>query len=123
MDGPPTGHPCSGGTIKRARAPTSTKSGDSTNGRAHRTGWGARRDERYVVERFKAMANGDVRRIDAKPAKKGRAKRTIASRAEVEQIRPERTEIVICTGLRIKGAGVQLWGAIATGLFCDRRQR
>ena len=38
-------------------------------------------------------------------------------------MRPARTEIVICTGFRIKGAGVQLWGDVATGLFCDRKQK
>ena len=82
-------------------------------------------DDRYVVEKFKAMANGDIRRCpgDAAPAKSRRkAKRTIESLKAVRQLRPERTEIIICTGLRIKG-GVQLWGDIATGLFCDRKQK
>ena len=82
-------------------------------------------DERYVVERFQAMADGDIRRYpgDAAPAKARRkAKRTIASLKAVRQLRPARTEIIICTGLRIKG-GVQIWGDIATGLFCDRKQK
>ena len=82
-------------------------------------------DERYVVERFQAMANGDIRRWPGdEPAKKSRrkAKRTIASLNAVQEMRPAPTEIIICTGLRIKG-GVQYWGAIATGLFCDRKQR
>ena len=39
----------------------------------------------------------------------------------VQAMRPARTEINICTGLRIKG-GVQIRGDTATGLFCDRRQ-
>ena len=82
-------------------------------------------DERYVVERFQAMADGDIRRWpgDAAAAKgRRKAKHTIMSRKAVRDMRPARTEIIICTGLRIKG-GVQIWGDIATGLFCDRKQR
>ena len=82
-------------------------------------------DDRYVVERFRAMADGDIRRMPGdEPARKGRckAKRTIVSLKAVRQMRPDRTEIIICTGLRIKG-GVQLWGDIATGMFCDRKQK
>ena len=82
-------------------------------------------DERYVVERYKAMADGDIRRWpgDEIPAKgRRKPKRTIASLADVRRLRPARTEIIICTGLRIRG-GVQIWGDIATGLFVDRKQR
>ena len=71
------------------------------------------------------MANGDIRRRPGdEPAQKGRrkARRTIASLKAVQQMRPERNEIIICTGLRIRG-GVQYWGALATGLFCDRKQK
>ena len=62
-------------------------------------------DERYVVERFQAMADGDIRRCpgDAAPSKARRkTKRTIASLKAVRQLRPARTEIIICTGLRIR---------------------
>ena len=82
-------------------------------------------DDRYVVERFKAMANGDIRRSPGdEPEKKGRrkGKHTIASLKAVREMRPAPTEIIVCTGLRIRG-GVQYWGAIATGLFCDRKQK
>ena len=82
-------------------------------------------DERYVVERYQALANGDIRRWlgDETPAKgRRKAKRTIASLNDVRGMRPAPTEIIVCTGLRIKG-GVQYWGAVATGLFCDRRQK
>ena len=83
-------------------------------------------DDRYRVERFQAMADGDIRRWpgDAPATGKGRRKagRTIASLKAVRALRPARTEIIVCTGLRIEG-GVQLWGDIATGLFCERRQR
>ena len=84
-------------------------------------------DDRYVVERFQAMADGDIRRVpgDQPAPKKGgaKARRATASLAAVQEMRPERNEIIICTGLRIKGAGIQYWGSIATGLFCDRKQR
>ena len=82
-------------------------------------------DESYVVERYKTLADGDIRRMprDETPAKgRGKPKRTIASLDDVRKLRPARTEIIICTGLRIKG-GVQIWGDIATGLFVDRKQK
>ena len=82
-------------------------------------------DERYVVERFKAMVDGDIRPwpADEPATKKGRkARRVTATLKAVKEMRPARTEIIICTGLRTKG-GQQLWGSIAAGLFCDRKQR
>ena len=84
-------------------------------------------DQRYVVERFKARADGDIRRWPGEePAstKKGRrkVKRATATLDEVKQMRPARTEIIVCTGLRTKG-GQQLWGDLATSLFHDRRQK
>ena len=98
--------------------------GDSRTILTHLFGRGLE-DDRYVVERFQAMADGDIRRWPGEqPAKKGRrkAKRTTVSLTDVQALRPAYTEIIICTGLRIKG-GVQLWGDIATGLFCDRKQK
>ena len=82
-------------------------------------------DEKYVVERFKAMADGDIRPIRPEAAgAKGlhTAKHTVVSRKQAEAMRPDRTEIIICTGLRTRG-GRQAWGAVALGLFCDRKQR
>jgi len=84
-------------------------------------------DERYVVERFKALADGDIRLVAGEaPAKTNTGKRSVkratATLKEVKQMRPARTEIIICTGLRIKG-GIQLWGDIATSMFHDRRQK
>ena len=79
-----------------------------------------------MVERFQALADGDIRRWPGdEPAKKGRrkAKRTTVSLKAVQALRPARTEIIICTGLRIWSAGVQYWGDVATGLFCDRKQK
>ena len=84
-------------------------------------------DERYVVERFKALACGDIRQVAGEePAttKKGkrRARRATATLNEVKELRPARTEIIVCTGLRVRG-GIQLWGDIATSMFHDRRQK
>ena len=84
-------------------------------------------DERYVVERFKALACGDIRQVageEPATAKKGkrRAKRATATLNEVKELRPARTEIIVCTGLRVRG-GIQLWGDIATSMFHDRRQK
>ena len=39
----------------------------------------------------------------------------------VKELRPACTEIIICTGLRTRG-GQQLWGNVATGLLCERKQ-
>lgn len=81
-------------------------------------------DDRYVVERFKAHADGDIRPWPGEaPAKKRRkAKRVTATLTEVRELRPARTEIIVCTGLRTR-CGMQIWGATATSLFCDRKQR
>ena len=84
-------------------------------------------DERYVVERFKAMADGDIRPWPADepaPTRKGRckAKRVTATLKTVREIRPACTEIIICTGLHTRG-GQQLGGSLAAGFLCDRRQR
>ena len=63
------------------------------------------------------MADGDIRRVagEAPAATKGgrKAKRVTATLKAVQALRPERNEIIICTGLRIKGAGVQYWGSYA----------
>ncbi|MCY4396401.1 MAG: hypothetical protein OXC10_14835 [Rhodospirillaceae bacterium] len=82
-------------------------------------------DDRYVVERFRALADGDIRpiRSGAAGAKgRARAKHTVVSRRQAEAMRPDRTEIIICTGLSTRG-GRQAWGSVALGLFCDRRQK
>ena len=91
----------------------------------HFFGGGLEGDDRFVVERFRAMACGDIRPVRPEAANaKGRrkAKRATATLKEVVAMRPERAEIIICTGLRTRG-GVQKWGSIATSLLCDRKQR
>ena len=83
-------------------------------------------DDTYVVERFRAMLDGDIRRCpnEAPAAKKGRrkAKYPTASRTAVQAMRPERNEVIVCTGLKTRG-GVQYWGSVSTGLLCDRKQK
>ena len=81
-------------------------------------------DDRYVVERYRSLVNGDVRRIEVESPKGGRrrARRATATLRTVKALRPEANEIIVCTGLRIRG-GVQLWGSLATGLFAERRYR
>ena len=51
-----------------------------------------------------------------------KAKRVTASLKAVKELRPACTEIIICTGLKTRG-GMQVWGSVALGMFCDRRQR
>ena len=83
-------------------------------------------EDTYVVERFRAMVNGDIRRDpdEAPAAKKGRrcSNYATATLKAVLAMRPARTEIIVCTGLRTRG-GVQYWGSVSTGLLCDRRQK
>ena len=82
-------------------------------------------DDRYVVERFKSMTNGDIHSLSADgPAKKGRrkARRATVTLKAVKAMRPRRDEIIICTGVTIKG-GIQYWGSLATGMFVERKQR
>ena len=91
----------------------------------HYFGGGLDGDDRFVVERFRALANGEIRpvRAEARKAKGARtAGRTVVSRREAEAMRPDRTEIIIATGLRSRG-GRQAWGALAAGLFCNRHQK
>ena len=82
-------------------------------------------DDRYVVERFLARADGNIVPAPSEAlAATGRrkTKHTIVSRKEAETMRPDRTEIIICTGLETRG-GRQAWGSVALGLFCDRKQK
>ena len=91
----------------------------------HYFGGGLDGDDRFVVERFKALACGNIRPVQtetANPKGRRKAKRIVVSREEAEAMRPDRTEIIVCTGLRTRG-GRQAWGSVAAGLLCDRRQR
>ncbi len=83
-------------------------------------------DEHYVVERYRSMLDGDIRHVEAEAPKGNRrrkAKHALASREEVKEMRPDRNEIIVCTGLSIRNCAVQLWSVGATGLFHERRQK
>ena len=82
-------------------------------------------DDRYVVERFKARADGDIVPVHAEAPRataRRKSRRVTATLKAVKEMRPACTEIIICTGLRTRG-GQQLWGSVAAGLLCDRKQR
>ncbi len=82
--------------------------------------------DRYVVERYRSLSDGEIRPVQAQqPKTKGRCKsrRTIASVSTVKRMRPERDEIIVCTALNLKGSGIQLWGVAATGLYAARNVR
>ena len=78
-------------------------------------------DERFVVEKFRALANGEIRPV-APEAAASKGRRVVVSRRQAEAMRPDRTEIIVCTGLSTRG-GRQAWGSVAAGLLCERRQR
>ena len=83
-------------------------------------------DDRYVVERFRSMADGDIRSLRPGGTRaKNRRKATgrILSRQAVRKMRPARDEIIVATGINLRNSGIQLWGDLATGLFAERRQR
>ncbi len=87
-------------------------------------------DERYVVERFRSMADGEIRPVSiAAPAARGRKRRarrtrhTVTSLSNVKQMRPARDEIIVCTAVNLKDSGVQYWGVLACNLFASGRRR
>ncbi|MDD9991249.1 MAG: hypothetical protein OXP75_05585 [Rhodospirillales bacterium] len=76
-------------------------------------------DERYVVETYRSLPSGEIRPVDAgQPKTKGRRgpRRKIVSRKTVRELRPERDEIIVCTGVNLARSGVQMWGLAASGL-------
>lgn len=82
--------------------------------------------ECYVVERFRTMSNGEIRRWPGEaPANRNgraRAKPEVASVDAVQELRPAYNEIIVCTGLGTK-SGLQLWGWATCSNFAERRQR
>lgn len=67
-------------------------------------------DERYAVERFRSTMDGDIRPVPAGESGGRKKKRATASRKAVREMRPARDELIVCTGLRVPGSGLQLWG-------------
>ena len=83
-------------------------------------------DDRYVIERYKSLASGEIRPVNAEqPRTKGRCRprRKIVSRKAVRELRPERDEIIVCTGVKLARSGIQLYGLQATGLAAARHAR
>ena len=83
-------------------------------------------DDRYVIERFQSKADGEILPRHGKGASKkgrGKASREIVSLSTVQRMRPERDEIIICTGLNCSNLGVQYWGDRAVGLFVNAKYR
>ena len=89
-------------------------------------GGGGLEDDRYVIETFRSLANGEIVPVHAggtKPKGRRRARGTILPLKAVENMRPARDEIIIATGVRLRNCGVQLWGWRSLGIFADRRQK
>ena len=83
-------------------------------------------DERYVVETYRSLPSGEIRPVEAgQPKTKGRhrPRRKIVSRKAVRELRPERDEIIVCTGVKLAGSGIQLYGLAASGLCAARNGR
>ena len=80
-------------------------------------------DKRYVVEKYRSRPDGQIEPVQPEqPGTKGRRRqrRTIASLAAVKKMRPERDQIIVCTGVTLKDSGMQVWGIAATGIFVAR---
>ena len=83
-------------------------------------------DERYVVEIYRSLPSGEIRPVEAgQPKTKNRRgpRRRIVSRKTVREMRPERDEIIVCTGVKLAGSGIQLYGLAASGLGTVRNAR
>ena len=80
----------------------------------------------YVVERFQAMSNGEIRRwpgaAPTRNNRRGRPKPEVASVDQVQEMRPAYNEIIVCTGLGTR-SGIQYWGWAACSMFGDRTKR
>ena len=80
-------------------------------------------DDRYVVERFQSMADGEIRPFSVNGRlRTGRKQpRKVMSLRAVQRLRPERNEIIIATGVEVAG-GVQIWGDYAVWGHMLRRR-
>ena len=81
-------------------------------------------DDRYVIERFRSKADGEIRprrRNGASKKSRGKTSREIVSLSTVQRMRPKRDEIIVCTGIAITG-GIQYWGDYAVWGHMLRRR-
>ena len=86
-------------------------SGDARTWLTHFVGGGLE-DDRYVVETFRSLANGDIGPVQtegAKPKSRRKARGTILPLKAVENMRPAHGEIIIATGVKLRHCGVQPW--------------
>ena len=67
-------------------------------------------DERYEVRRYRSSGGGELMPLPAGESAGRRSKRVTASRRAVRDMRPARDELIVCTGLKVPGSGLQLWG-------------
>ena len=99
--------------------------GDARTYLIHLVGGGLN-DERYVVETYRSLADGDIVPVQAdgsRPKGRRKARARILPLKTVKQLRPARDQIIIATGLKQRRSQVQYWGWLALGIFADRRQR
>ena len=69
-------------------------------------------DNRYVVERYKSTFDGEIVRWPGEgKSKTGKQPSQVVSLGAVQRMRPERDEIIVCTGVKIAGSGIQYWGS------------
>ena len=81
-------------------------------------------EDRYRVRCYKSCADGEIKpRTCNKTAKKGRPVREIVSLRTVKQMRPERDEIIVCTGVNRASSGVQYRGSLACGFLVNGNAR
>ena len=76
------------------------------------------KDKHYVIERYRAAVDGDIRRLPG-----GKDHPLTLSLATVRELRPARNEILICKGEKKPDSGVQYWGWQATALFAEGRRK
>ena len=73
----------------------------------------------------RSKADGEIRprrRNGSSKKSRGKASREIVSLSTVQQMRPERDEIIICTGVNCTTLGVQYWGVYAVWGHMLRRR-
>lgn len=100
--------------------------GDAHTFLTHFVGGGLEDDDRYVVQTFRSLANGDivpVQPVGTAPKGSRKARRSVVTAKAVEKMRPARDQIIIATGVTRRSSQVQYWGWLALGIFADRRQR
>lgn len=73
--------------------------------------------ERYLVERYRAKPDGEIRPVrEEQPEGRRGPRRTVVGAGAVREMRPERDEVIVCTALDLKKSGLQMWGLRAAGL-------